>query len=179
MLSFVFKTIVIIVHPFPSSPCSPFSDRGVSRLFALFPAAPPPPFPCSISWVRKAEGDTILVYVNCYSMHKTEQIHYPARKRKKNVRRGKEGVRLPLCLFFSQNIKLHTHTTCPLHHTILTLFKVEGGGVGEVSSLLTLSHRSDRLFYLYSRSPNSISLCVYFTFKCKFYFFAHFKFLLS
>ena len=47
---------------------------------------------------------------------------------KKNVRRGKEGVRLPLCLFFSQNIKLHTHTTCPLHHTILTLFQGGGGG---------------------------------------------------
>ena len=59
------------------------------------------------------------------------------RGNEKNVRRGKEGVRLPLCLFFSQNIKLHTHTTCPLHHTILTLFQGRGGGggVGEVGNL--------------------------------------------
>ena len=136
VLSFVFKTIVIVVHPFPSSPWSPFADRGVSRLFALFPAAPPP-FPCSISWVRKAEGDTILVYVNCYSMHKTEQIHYPARKRKKMLGgEGRGSGFLSVC-FLSQNIKLHTHTTCPLHHTILTLFQGGGGGggVGEVGSL--------------------------------------------
>ena len=73
--------------------------------------------------------------------------------------RGETGV-LSMFLFSNQIIKLHTHTTCPLHHTILILFKVEGGG-GEGSNLHSLYHIKV-IFYFISilNLSHSISLCV-------------------
>ena len=41
VLSFVFRTLVIVVHPFPSSHGSPFAGRGVSD-FCFVPSRPPP-----------------------------------------------------------------------------------------------------------------------------------------
>ena len=77
-------------------------------------------------------------------------MNYPARKRKKMLGGGRRGSGfLSVCFFFSQNIKLHTHTTCPLHHTILSLFQGGGGGgggVGEVGGLLNCYIARNTLF---------------------------------
>ena len=76
------------------------------------------------------------------------QIHYPARKNMLGGGRGETGV-LSMFLFSNQIIKLHTHTTCPLHHTILILFKVEGEG-GEGSNLHSPYHINILKFFLVS-----------------------------
>ena len=98
VLSFVFKTIVIVVHPFPSSPWSPFAGRGVSDFFALFPAAPPP-FPAQFREWGKQKVILFLsmsIVTQCIKQSKYTIL----RGNEKNVRRGREGVRLSLCLFF-------------------------------------------------------------------------------
>ena len=80
---------------------------------------------------------------------KRGQIHYPAKKIMLGGGRRGTGV-LSMFLFSNQIIKLHTHTTCPLHHTILILFKVEGGGVWEGGNLHSLYYINILKFFLVS-----------------------------
>ena len=124
----------------------------VGSVFVLFYfcSQPPPHFPAQFREWGKQKVILFLSMSIITQYTRRGQIHYPARKNMLGGGRGETGV-LSMFLFSNQIIKLHTHTTCPLHHTILILFKVEGGGWGKYFTL-SLSHESDLLFYFYSQS---------------------------
>ena len=125
-------------------------------ILLLFPA--PPHFPAQFREWGKQKVILFLSMSIITQYTKRGQIHYPARKNMLGGGRGETGV-LSMFLFSNQIIKLHTHTTCPLHHTILIFFNVEGGGEG--SNLHSLYHIKV-IFYFISilNLSHSISLCV-------------------
>ena len=113
-------------------------------ILLLFPA-PSPHFPAQFREWGKQKVILFLSMSIITQYVRRGQIYYPARKNMLGGGRGGTGV-LSMFLFSNQIIKLHTHTTCPLHHTILILFKVEGGGGwGREVFALSLSHRHSQI----------------------------------